>query len=129
MHRRDFLVIGAASTALAGGTASAAVRGSAEWGASGTSRGLDRARFLAWVGERFEIRSDLARPAVAARLVAVEDGPHSLEVDQFSVVFEGEQALPSGLCQLRHADGSSFLLQIDGAGARRRANFGLLRHG
>jgi hypothetical protein len=130
MQRRKFLTASAATATLmaVGKTGNTA-------GVSPTpaTNGFSGARFRSWLNEEFRLTSGSSLRSSRATLVAVEDGPARPGLDQFSVVFRGSASLPTGLCWLSRADGTQFMLHLQGAPAAtlRHAHFSLLevRHG
>jgi hypothetical protein len=122
MRRRDFLKAGA-STLLLGPFA---------LGGAGARSGSDpysRAFFEERVGSWFEVG-----PARFFELVAVEDGPPSSQLEQFSLAFrcDPRDALPDGIQPLRAESGEAFDLFLqrrldDTTGARYVASFSVVR--
>ena len=125
MRRRDFIATGAVSATAAAVGASTqkalAMPGS-------PSNRLNRTTFRSWLGSEFRLSAGSSFRTSPATLVAVDDGPTSAGLEQFSVVFGGATPLPTGLCWVTHADGAQFLLHLHGQphAARRRAHFSLL---
>jgi hypothetical protein len=95
--------------------------------------GFSGARFRSWLNEEFRLTPGDSLRSSRATLVAVEDGPSHAGLEQFSLVFRGGASLPTGLCWLSRADGTQFMLHLQGAPATtlRHAHFSLLevRHG
>ena len=88
-----------------------------------------RAFFTERVGTWFEVR-----PARFLELVAVEDGPVSAQLDQFTLLFRGDarEALTDGTPSLRAESGESINLFLqrradDAADARYSASFAVSR--
>ena len=121
MQRREFLKAGA-SVLILGPFVVAGSGGSAV-------DPYSRAFYAARVGTWFE-----AGPAGFLELVAVEDGPTSAPLDQFTLAFRGDtrDALPDGTYPLRAESGEAIELflqrRADDAGAARyAASFALSR--
>jgi hypothetical protein len=122
MHRRDFLKAGASALLLG-----PFVLGSN--GAGSPSDPYTRAFFEERVGTWFEVG-----PARFVELVAVEDGPRSSLLDQFTLAFRGDtrDVLPDGIRPVRSESGEAFELflqrrQDDADGARYAASFAVMR--
>jgi len=120
MQRRDFLKA----------SASVLILGPFVVASSGTSSDpYSRAFFTERVGTWFEVR-----PACFLELVAVEDGPTSAQLDQFTLLFRGDarDALTDGTPLLRAESGEAIDLFLqrradDGADARYSASFAVSR--
>jgi len=125
MRRRDFIATSAVSATAAAVGVSA--QKAMAFPGSPTKR-LSRATFRSWLGSEFRLSAGSSFRTAVATLVAVDDGPASAGLEQFSVVFGGTTSMPTGLCWISHADGAQFLLHLNGPpdGARRRAHFSLL---
>jgi len=129
MHRREFLATTAASAAML----AVGVAGSADAWPCGASNGFNRARFKSWLNREFRLGAQGAPRGFRATLMTVDDGPTHAGLEQFSIVFRGSTALPTGLCRLSPPDGAPFMLHLSGipGGTLRRAHFSLLepQHG
>jgi hypothetical protein len=122
MHRRDFLKAGASTLLL----------GPFLLGGLGSDPAADpysRAFFQGRVGSWFEVGT-----ARFLELVAVEEGPPSTTLDQFTLAFRGDprDALSDGTRQLRAETGEAIELflqrrQDDASGARYAASFAVMR--
>jgi hypothetical protein len=125
MHRRDFIATSAVSATAA--AVAAPTHRALAMPASPPSR-LNRATFRSWLGGEFRVSAGSSFRTTLATLVAVDDGPRSSGLEQFSVVLGGATPLPTGLCWVSHADGALFLLHLHGPShsPRRRAHFCLL---
>jgi hypothetical protein len=122
MRRREFLKAGAGTLLLGpfalGGT-----------GAGSAADPYSRAFFEGRVGTWFEVG-----PARYLQLVAVEAGPPSIQLDQFTLAFRGDarDALPDGIQPLRAEGGEAVPLFLqrrldDADGARYVASFAVVR--
>lgn len=120
MHRRDFLKAGASVLVLGPFVIA---------GSPGAVDPYSRAFFTARVGTWFE-----AGPARFLELVAVEDGPASSQLDQFTLAFRSDarDALADGTWSLRAESGEAIDLFLqrradDVTDARYAASFALSR--
>jgi hypothetical protein len=113
MNRRDFIVTGTGTAAMAAAVgAAASTDGMAAW-LKGSSSGLGRARFEAWLGSEFRVTAQGRVRSRAATLVAVSDGPEAAGLEQFHAVFRADGPLGTGLANLRHPDGTALSLWLE----------------
>jgi hypothetical protein len=93
---------------------------------------LDRAAFQRWLGSTFSVRPAGSIRSKVVTLEAVEDGQVANASEQFHAIFRAHKTPPTGLCVLRHPDGSVFQLHLEavgeaGAASLCRATFNLYR--
>lgn len=132
MDRRDFLSTGAGTAmALAVATAAAPAEGAPLLHDAASAATLGRTRFEAWLHSEFRVRPIGCLRSARATLVAVVDGPQATGLDQFAVIFRSADRAPTGLCELRHDDGTALHLHLDdggrdGTAVLARATFSLI---
>lgn len=129
MDRRQFLSTGAAACAALGFTASNVMASVTPQ--SGAAK-FTKQWFQQALNTQFHL-DDKGWQGVRMELVAVEDGPQSHGLEQFSTVFRTNQdaQLPPGLYHVKHARDGWFQVYLErnqknGAGLHYHATFNLL---
>ena len=118
MKRREFLISCAASCAAAGIVPITAHATAPDKCFSGAPR-LTKDRFLHLVNSHFRVYKKDWK-SVAMKLTAVQEGPTTAGLDQFSLVFTGSRDahLQAGSYLVNHRKDGDFLLYLEPSGIR-----------